>query len=116
MFRRRSNRSIKDLADPAAASPVEAALPPPNTAPPPVVKIEPKKKASPPSIVPPGTQRVLVVGKFVVMTADVSNCDAVIVQGNLDGEVKAKYIVIMKGDPGALVCHTAVLVLTLPCK
>lgn len=38
------------------------------------------------------------VGKFVVMTADVENCDAVIVQGNLDGNIKAKYVVIMKGE------------------
>lgn len=32
------------------------------------------------------------------MTADVENCDAVIVQGNLDGNIKAKYIVIVKGE------------------
>lgn len=60
-------------------------------------KVEVPKPTAPPSIVPPGTKRVLVVGKFVVMTADVENCDAVIVQGNLDGNIKAKYIVIMKG-------------------
>lgn len=64
-------------------------------------KMEPKPKPvpppGPPSIIPPGTKRVLVVGKFVVMTADVENCDAVIVQGNLDGNIKAKYIVVMKG-------------------
>lgn len=37
------------------------------------------------------------------MTADVENCDAVIVQGNLDGVIKAKYIVIMKGARGVCV-------------
>lgn len=51
----------------------------------------------PTSIVPPGTKRVLVVGKGVIMTADVEHCDAVIVQGNLDGNITAKYVVIMKG-------------------
>lgn len=56
------------------------------------------KPVGPTSIVPAGTKRVLVVGKFVVMTADVENCDAVIVQGNLDGNIKAKYVVIMKGE------------------
>lgn len=79
----------------------EVQPPKPAPAPAPVVKrVEPKPAppAGPQSIVPPGTKRVLVVGKYVVMTADVENCDAVIVQGNLDGVIKAKYIVIMKGE------------------
>lgn len=68
--------------------------PPPTAIP---KKVEAPKPSTPASIVPPGTKRVLVVGKYVVMTADVDSCDAVIVQGNLDGNIKAKYIVIMKG-------------------
>lgn len=63
-------------------------------------KVEaPKKPAGPKSIVPPGTKRLLVVGKYVVMNADVRDCDAVIVEGNLDGNIKAKYVVIVKGKP-----------------
>ena len=58
----------------------------------------PANPAEPASILPADTKRVLVVGKYVVMTADVENCDAVIVQGNLDGEIHSKRIVIMKGE------------------
>lgn len=105
MFRKnKSFRSSKDVTTVAeAAAPVQTLIPDkaPVAAPSPVVeKPEPKKAvvpAGPSSIVPPGTKRVLVVGKYVVMTADVENCDAVVVQGNLDGNIKAKYIVIMKG-------------------
>lgn len=82
--------------EPAAAAPAPAPEPAPKPAA--VVKKEVSKPKQPASIVPPGTKRVLVVGKFVVMTADVENCDAVIVQGNLDGNIKAKYVVIMKGE------------------
>ena len=82
--------------EPAAAAPAPAPVPAPKPAA--VVKKEVSKPKQPASIVPPGTKRVLVVGKFVVMTADVENCDAVIVQGNLDGNIKAKYVVIMKGE------------------
>ncbi len=86
--------------EPAAATPAPAPAPAPRPPPATVKKVEvPKPKAQgPASIVPPGTKRVLVVGKSVIMTADVENCDAVIVQGNLDGNIKAKYVVIMKGE------------------
>ncbi|CAM9515750.1 unnamed protein product, partial [Ectocarpus fasciculatus] len=113
MFKKKpSFRASKDFTptttssspEPAAAAAAAAAVAPavvvPEPKPPaPVKKAEvPKPKPSgPPSIVPAGTKRVLVVGKSVVMTADVENCDAVIVQGNLDGNIVAKYVVIMKG-------------------
>lgn len=106
MFKKKSSfRSTKDFNTPTTSLSPEPStntnlgLPAPR--PPPVQKVEPAPKpkpAAPTSIVPPGTKRVLVVGKFVVMTADVENCDAVIVQGNLDGNIKAKYVVIMKGE------------------
>lgn len=73
---------------------------PPVLPPTPVEKKEESnnKPAIPPGIIPTNTERVLVVGKFVVMTADVENCDTVIVQGNLDGTIRSKYIVITKGE------------------
>ncbi|CAM9511882.1 unnamed protein product [Ascophyllum nodosum] len=69
----------------------------------------PANPAEPASILPADTKRVLVVGKYVVMTADVENCDAVIVQGNLDGEIHSKRIVIMKGGcvRGKVECEEA---------
>lgn len=80
-------------------------VPPAEEAPPvhPPTPVEKKEETNnkptiPPGIIPTDTERVLVVGKFVVMTADVENCDKVIVQGNLDGTIRSKYIVIMKGE------------------
>eukprot|EP00903_Cladosiphon_okamuranus_P013400 g12487.t1 len=120
MFKKKSSsfRGAKDLAPPTTSSSSPeptTAVPAPATAPapaprPPVLKeVSKPKPTGPASIVPPGTKRVLVVGKFVVMTADVENCDAVIVQGNLDGNIKAKYVVIMKGGcmRGKVECEEA---------
>lgn len=106
MFKKKSFRGLKEITtattssspEPAGAAAAVAPVPRP-VAPLPKKKVEaPPKPVAPPSIVPPGTKRVLVVGKGVVMTADVENCDAVIVQGNLDGNIRAKYIVIMQGE------------------
>ncbi|CAM9351218.1 unnamed protein product, partial [Choristocarpus tenellus] len=55
------------------------------------------KPPSPKSIVPPGTTKVLEVGTFVIMNADISDCDAVIVRGNLDGKIETKYLVVQRG-------------------
>lgn len=113
MFRSRKSMSrgfAKEMAGELIATappPVQQPVMKPEPVPvpqpePEVKKVEPKPKPTSPStgqqsIIPPETKRVLVVGKFVVMTADVESCDAVIVQGNLDGNIKAKYIVIKKG-------------------
>lgn len=111
MFKKKASfRGTKELTTPLrttssspepknASVPAVAAVPkPPPTTVAKKVEVAKPKPVGPASIVPAGTKRVLVVGKFVVMTADVENCDAVIVQGNLDGNIKAKYVVIMKGE------------------
>lgn len=98
---------VPPVVQPPVTKPEPVPVPQPE---PEVKKVEPKPKPTSPttgpqSIIPPETKRVLVVGKFVVMTADVESCDAVIVQGNLDGNIKAKYIVIKKGAARLRIIH-----------
>lgn len=117
MFKKKSFRGLKEITtattssspEPAGAAAAIAPVAPRPVAPLPKKKVEAPKPVGPTSIVPEGTKRVLVVGKGVVMTADVENCDAVIVQGNLDGNIRAKYIVIMQGGcmRGKVECEEA---------
>lgn len=43
-------------------------------------------------------ERVLVVGKGVVLTADVTSCEDVIVEGCFHGNIKAKTFVLAEGE------------------
>ncbi|CAM9785408.1 unnamed protein product [Pylaiella littoralis] len=110
MFKKKpSFRSTKEISIPVRTLSSSPEPKPSSTPAATRVEVPKPKPTAPASIVPAGTKKVLVVGKFVVMTADVENCDAVIVQGNLDGNIKAKYVVVMKGGcmRGKVECEEA---------
>ncbi|CAM9338745.1 unnamed protein product [Choristocarpus tenellus] len=62
-------------------------------------------------IIPLGTERLLIVGHGVTVEGKVSYCDAVIVEGDFDGTINAKYVVLKEGGKfkGTVVCTSAVI-------
>lgn len=67
--------------------------------------VQPKVQAPAPVMAPKEevllarhAERVLVVGKGVVLTANVTSCDKVVVEGQFQGNIKTGTFVLAEGD------------------
>ena len=64
---------------------------------------EPQKEMSPKAedvLVAKHTERTLVVGKGVALTANVTSCDKVVVEGRFEGNIKTGTFVLSEGEGG----------------
>lgn len=58
----------------------------------------PEMAVKPDVLKPAHAERVLVVGKGVVLTANVTSCDKVIVEGQFQGNIKTATFILAEGE------------------